>query len=151
MPQIHMFFDKFQHVIRMLVHRVLQTTVSVFLYDTVNSELICERYSGAFFKELNEEDKKLNVLVFSAEQCTNKHATLYRLFLSANRLTRIQRSSLPSPDVNVCNVHLWWGNLRQKFNRSNPRSVKAPHFEIHNVTQEITESELECVSQNALR
>jgi hypothetical protein len=101
-----------------------------------------------FFEEFNKEDKKLNV--FSTEQCTNKHVALYRLFLSANRLTRIQRSSLPSPDVSVCNVLLGGGNLRQKFNRSNPRTAKAPQFHIRNIIPEITESELECVSQSAL-
>lgn len=98
-----------------------------------------------FFGELNKEDKKLNV--FPAEPCTSKHITLCRLFLSAN----IQRSSLPSPDVNVCNGRLGGGNLRQKFNRSNPRTVKAPQFDIQNVIQEITKSELECISQNACR
>jgi hypothetical protein len=54
-----------------------------------------------------------------------------------------------SPDLSVCDFYLW-GKLKKNVYRNNPRTLEALENEIRSVIHNITEGELQRVSQNFL-
>jgi hypothetical protein len=116
----------------------------------VNLERYVNNILEPFFQTLTEEEKQH--AYFQQNNATAHTSQHFMEALCEIFGERIKSQGLwppHSPDLSVCDFYLW-EKLKQNVYRNNPHTLEALENEIRSVIHDITEGELQRVSQNFL-